>query len=318
MADFELTRRKALAGLGGAAVAGGAVVLAGPGSLLGGEWGTADTDTTETLYDVASAGDTAFAVGSGGRVLERESDGQWTTVVEDGPDGNGRNLLAADATEDGAELWFVGASGTLGAYDVEAGELVAGESHTAPGDQTGNFDGLAVTGDAGDAAVYVADQSGQVFVSTDDGETWSSSTPGGGATIPAVDFHSEQAGHLCDTDGSVFATTDGETWEEIGIEDADVSYYGLASDGPDDVTVVGGNGTVREYDGESWSESNVGDPQLNAVTTDGGGIAVGESGAVFEGDEWVGTATPTDENLHAVVGDDRAIAVGASGTVIEK
>lgn len=324
MADYGITRRKALAGIGGVAVLGGATVASDAGSLLGGGWTTADTDTTETLHDVARTASTPFAVGTGGRVLERGSDGGWSTVVEDGPDGDGRDLFAADATGDGAQLWFAGASGALGAYDVETGEVTPHdpadiEDYSAPTDRTGNFDGLAVTGDAGDAHVYVTDQSGHIFTSHDGGETWSDTTPGSGATIPAIEFRSERAGHLCDTDGTVFATTDGETYEQIGIEDADVSYYGLASDGSDDVIVVGGGGTVRTYNGTAWEEASVGDPRLNDVTTASGRVAVGAGGAIFEADgEWSEATTPTDENLHAVVGGDRAIAVGASGTVVEK
>jgi photosystem II stability/assembly factor-like uncharacterized protein len=301
---------------------GGTAGLLGGDSLAGEGWTTADTDTTETLHDVTAAATTAYAVGTNGRVLERGDDGAWTTVLEDGPGVDGNDLLAVDATDDGQAIWFAGASGALGAYDTEAGELTfesgAASDHSAPGDRTGNFDGLAVTGDGDDATVYVTDQSGHVYASTDGGETWSDATPGSGSRIPAIDFRSERAGHLVDTNGSVFATTDGETWEEIGVEDADETYYGVQSDGAEDVTVVGDDGTVRAYDGAAWGESNAGDARLNGVDTDGTAVAVGAGGAVFEGSEWREADTPTDENLHAVARGTRAYAVGASGTVIER
>jgi hypothetical protein len=322
VSDFEISRRKALAGIGGVAAIGGTAGLL-DGDLLPGEgWTPADTDTSETLHDVAAATTTAYAVGTNGRVLERGSDGAWTTVLEDGPGGDGNDLLAVDATDDGRDIWFAGASGALGAYDTEAGELTfesgAASDQSALGDRTGNFDGLAVTGDGGEANVYVTDQSGHVYASSDGGETWSDTTPGSGSRLPAIDFRSERAGHAVDTNGSVFATTDGETWAEIGVEDADETYFGVQSDGAEDVTVVGDGSTVRTYDGAAWGESNVGDARLNGVSTDGTAVAVGAGGAVFEGSEWREANSPTDENLHAVARGARAYAVGASGTVIEK
>ncbi|MBP1987926.1 WD40/YVTN/BNR-like repeat-containing protein [Halolamina salifodinae] len=315
MVDFEITRRKALAGAGAGAAVGGAALFGG--SVLGSDWATADTDTTETLHDVSGTATSSFAVGDNGVVLERGDGGAWQTVVDSGPTGDGRDLLAADATDDGERLWFAGASGAVGALDVSEGN--AGPTdYSAPTDSTANFDGLAVTGAAGEEHVYLTDQSGQVFASHDGGESWQRTTPGSSASMPAVSFYGARAGHVCDTDGTVFATTDGETWSEIGVEDADVSYYGIDGTASDDVTVVGGNGTVRTYDGETWSETNVGDARLNAVTTGSEHIAVGASGAVFQGEDWVGVATPTDENLHAVLTGERSIAVGASGTVIER
>ncbi|GAB7094713.1 hypothetical protein JCM30237_18660 [Halolamina litorea] len=322
MDEIEISRRQAVAGIGGVATVGGAASLFGDGLLSGGGWTTADTDTTADLHDVALTAGAPFAVGTNGRVLERGSDGSWATVLEDGPSGNGNDLYAADATGDGRALWFAGASGALGVYDVEAGELLFGSGdgatdRSAPGDRTGNFDGLAVAGDAGEATVFVTDQSGHVYRSTDGGETWSDTTPGSGSAIPAVDVRGAQAGHLIDTNGAVFATDDGETWNEIGIEDADATYHDLASDGSDDVTVVGGRGTVRTYNGEMWDETNLGDARLNGVTTEGKRVAVGAGGAVFEGSDWAAAKAPTDENLHAVVRGTKAYAVGASGTVIE-
>lgn len=328
MPESQLTRRKTLAGIGGVLAVGGAAALGGD-NLLPTGWHTADTDTTETLHDVQDTLTNPFAVGGNGRVLERTGDGVWRTKIEDGPNGNGNNLYAADATDDGRRLWFVGASGAVGEYDVKTGTLIdhdplgadGTDDYSGPNDQTGNFDGLAVTGNADEAHVYITDQSGHVLYSHDNGKTWSDVTPGSGSTIPAIDFRDDRKGHLCDTNGSVFATEDGETWEKIGIEDANVNYYGLESDGSDDVTIVGGNGIVREYDGASWGEENLGDKTLNGVYTTGTdvGAAVGDDGVVFEDPgTWTQAETPTDENLKNVTYSDVTAAVGASGTIIEK
>lgn len=338
---FELTRRKALLGIGtlAAGAAGSQAVgvdVDGARSLLdaGGTtgWHTAKTDTSRTLTDVADTLLSPYAVGHGGVVLKRTTDGVWQTEIEDGPSGNGKDLFAADVTDNGRRLWFAGASGALGEYDVKTGTLVAHDplgadgtdDYSAPLDQTGNFDGLAVTGTADEAHVYVTDQSGHVFASHDNGETWSDTTPGSGSTIPAIDFRDEKKGHLCDTNGSVFATEDGESWEKVGIPNADVNYYGIESDGDGDSTVVGGNGVIREQNGDSWGESDVGDVTLNGVYTTSmagevAGAAVGDRGAVFENPgEWTEAETPTDEELNGVTYGDVTAAVGANGTVIEK
>jgi len=336
MPELQLTRRKALAGIGGIAFAGG-FANAGGDTVIAGVtnaavptgWHTAETDTTRTLHDVQDTLTNPFAVGDDGRVLERTGDGVWTTQIEDGAMGEGHNLFAADVTDDGRRLWFAGASGALGEYDVTTGTLIdydpvseAGtDDHSGPNDQTGNFDGLAVTGTADEANVYLTDQSGHVIYSFNNGETWASTTPGSGSTIPAVDFRDDRKGHLCDTNGSVFATEDGETWEKIGIQNAQENYYGIESDGSDDVTVVGGNGTVREYDGGTWSTENLADARLNGVytTETGAGAAVGDGGVVWEDPGvWTRADTPTDENLKNVTYGDVTAAVGASGTIIEK
>lgn len=317
-------------GIGSAAVAGGIAVITGRGqAAVPTGWHMAETDTTQTLHDVQDTLTNPFAVGGNGRVLERTSDGLWTTKIEDGPSGNGNDLFAADATDDGRRLWFSGASGALGEYDVKTGTLIdhdplggdGTDDNSGPNDQTGNFDGLAVTGNADEAHVYITDQSGHVLYSHDNGETWNDTTPGSGSTIPAIDFRDDRKGHLCDTNGSVFATEDGENWSKIGIEDASVNYYGIESDGSDDVTVVGGNGKIREYNGSSWDEEDLGDKAFNGVyTTDvGTGAAVAEDGVVFEDPgTWTYAETPTDENLKNVTYGDVTAAVGASGTIIEK
>jgi photosystem II stability/assembly factor-like uncharacterized protein len=329
MSELQLTRRKALVGLGAAAFATGTSTLEGASDTdLTTGWHLADTSTAEKLHDVQNTLTNPFAVGGNGVILERTADSVWRTEVEDGPSGNGNNLYAADATDDGRRLWVSGASGALGEYDVKTGELIehdplggGSDDYSGPDDQTGNFDGLAVTGMADEAHVYITDQSGHVLYSHDNGETWNDVTPGSGSTIPAIDFRDERKGHLCDTNGSVFATEDGENWEKIGIENANVNYYGIESDGEDEVYVVGGGGIIREYNGNSWDTEDLGDERLNGVYTNaaGAGAAVGDNGEVLENPGvWSRAKTPTDENLHNVTYGDVTAAVGANGIIIEK
>jgi uncharacterized membrane protein len=314
-------RRTVIRGIGAAAATAG---LAGVGSAAGSgsesRWTVAKAGTDSSLYDVEDTSAGPYAVGTGGVVIDREGD-RWKKVLDGGPTGNGNSLYGADVTDDGARLWFVGSSGAIGEYDVETGSL---NSHSAPMDVTNNFNDVAVTGPAGEANVYVAGDSGKVYYSFENGETgtWNYVTPGSGAALPAIDFHDDRAGHLVDTNGTVFATDDGETWDPIGIGDANVNFYGVDSDGADDVTVSGGGGMIFRYDGAQWTPTDLGDAGLKAVTyDDGDGFTVGGGGVVFAADagRWTREDTPTGQNLKDVVVADRgAVAVGAGGTVLER
>ena len=282
------------------------------------EWTVAETPVDTSLHGVAYATN-AYAVGGGGTILERR-DGGWQTVLQGGPTGNGNDLFGMDVTDDGRRLWVVGASGDIGEYDVTTGNLV---DRSAPNDSTSNFNDVAVTCSAGSAEVYVADDSGAIHYSFENGEegTWEYSTPGSGAGLEAIDFYSYRSGHAIDTNGDVFATDDGVTYDTIGIEDADVTFYGLDSDAADDVTVSGGNASVFDYDGSQWTPTDLGEADLFAIETAGGdGYAVGSDGAVFElsGGEWSQMTTPVSENLDGVARGGTDIVVGASGTVLER
>ena len=282
------------------------------------DWTVAETPVDTSLHGVAYATN-AYAVGGGGTILERR-DGGWQTVLQGGPTGNGNDLFGMDVTDDGKRLWVVGASGAIGEYDVTTGNLV---DRSAPNDSTSNFNDVAVTCDAGETEVYVADDSGAIHYSFENGEegTWEYSTPGSGAGLEAIDFYSNRSGHAIDTDGDVFATDDGVTYDTIGIEDADVTFYGLDSDAANDVIVSGGNGSVFDYNGSQWTTTTLGDADLFDIETAGDdGYAVGSDGAVFElsGGEWSRMTTPVGENLDAVARGDTDIVVGASGTVLER
>lgn len=129
-------------------------------------------------------------------------------------------------------------------------------------------------------------------------------------------------GHAVDGNTTVFATENGESWDKIGIEDADNDLFGLGSDGADDVTVSAGGGSVWNWDGTQWTRETAGTTGLRDVeTSDRPGLTVGGGGAVFRRDDsgWNREETPTEENLEGVTMLDNSpeIAVGAGGTAIE-
>lgn len=295
-------------------------------------WTISDAPTTQTLFDVIVARDGAYTVGGGGCLIERTDSGQWSTIIEEGPASDGNDLYGVDVTDDGKRVWFVGASGAVGAYHTDGcGCGCRVEDFSGPNDSSNNFRDIAVTGDCSAATVYIADESGQVHRSADAGDSWEVVTLGTGSTIPALNFHEDGAGHAVDTNQATFSTADGQTWEQIGIEDCDVTLYGLDSNRSEHVWICGGGGQTIKYDG-SWSVQSLGDVRLRdiEVAPDGTtGLTVGGSGRIFRlSEQWTEETTPCEQNLHAVTRATTAavtdrditpdIAVGASGEILER
>jgi hypothetical protein len=136
-----------------------------------------------------------------------------------------------------------------------------------------------------------------------------------------VDFFDDRKGHAVDGNKTVFVTRDGATWEALGIADANHDFYGVDSDGSDDVWVSGGGGTVYYWNGSRWIRTDLGDAGLRdvEVSADDEGFAVG-GGAVFDasGGRWSRDQAPTGANLTAVLRGVPDVAVGAGGTILER
>lgn len=310
------TRRTVLKGAGATAAA---AVVPAVGAAAESGWTAVESPTGNTLHDVARTSAGVYAVGGGGIELRRTATG-WEKVLDGGPTGNGNNLYGADVTDDGKRLWFVGSSGAIGEYDVESGVLI---DHSAPNDVTNNFNDVSVRGEAGNANVYVAGDSGKIYFSFENGETgtWSNSTPGSGSAINAVDFFGLRSGHAVDGNQSTFVTDDGGTYEKIGIADANVNLYGIDSDSDQDIYIAGGGGTVFEYVDGQWETTSTNDTQLRDIELKGGsGLTVGGGGDIYEydGADWTPVATPVGDNLKGVVQGSVDIAIGAGGTIIER
>jgi hypothetical protein len=316
----RLIGRRRFAKLTGAFIAG----IGLPTSTVAGAtgWTTAETPVTSTLYDVEYTTNDAYAVGGGGVVIHRTSGG-WRKALDGGPTGNGNTLRGSDRTNDGERLWFVGSSGAIGEYDVTTGNL---NDYSAPNNVTNNFNDVAITGTADEANIYVAGDSGKMYYSFDNGETFDDVTPGSGSNINAVDFYDERSGHIVDGNKTAFYTNDGASWDRFGIANANTNFYGVDSDSATDVTVAAGGGVVWNWNGSQWRREDTGDASLQDIEVESvPGLTVGGGGKVFRRDNtgWHQEDTPTGQNLKAVLrGADFAypydIAVGAGGTVIEK
>lgn len=81
-------------------------------------WHATQTQFTADLHAAAQTAESAYAVGASGTNATSTEHG-WVPVVEAGPDSKNSTLRTVDATSDGNRLWFAGADGALGMYDVE-------------------------------------------------------------------------------------------------------------------------------------------------------------------------------------------------------
>jgi photosystem II stability/assembly factor-like uncharacterized protein len=285
-------------------------------------WTETDTPTDELLLDVVATRNGAYAVGEGGIVLASDGNG-WEIALEHGPTADSNSLRGVDATEDGRAIWFAGDSGVLGRD--EDGQLT---DHSAPKDQTSTWADVAVTGETGAERIHLVNGSGELLRGEYDGGSvsWGDiEKPGSGSSMSAIAFLDSDRGHICDTNQFVYETTDGgESYDTIGIEDANAAFTGVAAT-DSTVVVAGDNGTVFRYDGAVWTPLQVGSALSAIALTDETGLATSDGGAVCEltEDGWEAVETPTDTDLHGVtIGTDDSgrtdVAVGAAGVVIER
>jgi len=285
-------------------------------------WAQSSTPTSVKLDAVQNTSTRPYAVGGDGVVLERRESG-WQIVDSDGPTGGNEWLSAVDVTDDGDRLWVAGQSGTVGEYEVDP---FSEASNANPQGTSNGIWSLAVTGDADSADVYVGDDSGQIFVSTDDGATFSGAVqPEGSAGVQAMDFYADGEGYAVNNDGDIMKTTDhGQTWtteETLGTPSA----LGVDADAADDVWVSDADGDVHHWDGSSWGGTEVepdDTPLFSIDIEDDKGYTVGNDGIVWRHHHgsWTNETADRlpDENLRGVfVGPEREIAVGANGALIE-
>ncbi|ELY76211.1 hypothetical protein C487_12131 [Natrinema pallidum DSM 3751] len=330
-------------GEGDAAIAGGGGpplerTGAGDGPAAAGEddrdadWHLVDVPTDATLRDVCvtDAG-AVYAVGENGLVLagapvDGADTGAWSIVLEDGPAAAGDELTGVDATDGGEAVWVAGDSGSLGRLEAETGRHT---DYTAPADSTDNWVGVAVGGTSGDETVLLITGSGTVLRGRyRDGKcAWDDPiTPGSGASLSAIALADASVGYCCDTNDSVFETTDGgHSFDRVGLDGADGTLEALATLGRGDCLVSDDDGVVHRYGGSTWTPDRVGDEAICGIARrEGETIACDADGVLYErtraaGWDRVGTQAP--DALIAVstaTTGERAVAVGEKGTVVER
>ncbi|SER16945.1 WD40/YVTN/BNR-like repeat-containing protein [Natrinema salaciae] len=324
----EQTRRDVLR-LATASTAAGVLTLGSAATAQSndGGWTQVESPTGKALNDAVDTAAGPFAAGADGNVVARGEDG-WRKVVAYGPQARNRRLTGIDATDDGKAVWFVGGSGVIGEYNVETQTLT---NYSAPGGKTSTWEDCAVQGAAGEnERVSFVNGSGELLVGVrqDSGAMQYEEVvkPGGGSTIPGIDYYAREAGHVCTTSQFVGETTDGgATWEQIGIDFAGGAFFDLASQGERDVNVAAGSGIVYRYDGFRWTPHVVDDQRraIRGIDRNGSdGLAAGDGGAIYErqsAGQWRQHDTAVETKLDGVaIGSSYAVAVGDGGTILER
>ncbi len=290
-------------------------------------WVQADSPTQMPFNDAVGTSQGPFACGADGNVAARHEDG-WELVVEYGPQARSRRLTGIDVTDDGEAVWFVGGSGVIGEYNITTQTLT---NYSAPMGITSTWEDCAVRGTAGeDERLYFVNGSGELLVGVrqESGAVQYNDViePGGGSTIPGIDFNTRMRGHVCSTSQFVAETCDGgDTWEQIGIDFAGGTFFDIASQAEDSVNVAAGSGIIYRYDGFRWTPHVVDDDReaVRAVTRDGeAGLAAGANGKVYErqsAGQWQRSDTPVEAALNGVArGGTYHAAVGENGTIVER
>lgn len=290
-------------------------------------WEQADSPTEAAFNDAVDTAYGPFACGDDGNVAARNEDG-WELVIEYGPQARSRPLTGIDVTDDGEAVWFVGGSGVIGEYNVTTQTLT---NYSAPMEITSTWEDCAVQGTADeDERLYFVNGSGELLVGfrQENGAIQYNDViePGGGATLPGIDFNTREQGHVCSTSQFVAETDDGgETWEQIGIDFAGGAFFDIASQAEDDVNVAAGSGIIYRYDGFRWTPHVIDDEReaIRAVTRDGQeGLAAGDSGKIYErhsAGQWQRFETPVETVLDGVArGETYHVGVGEGGTIVER
>lgn len=341
MSDKPFSRRSFVKTVGAAVsvAAGGAVAV--DRASAAGEWTEAESPTSKTLYGVSNTVRGPHAVGETGNVLARRSDG-WEVVVENGPAARSNALRTMGVTDDYRRIWFAGASGALGSYDVEQGLKY---DHSAPNEMTSTWEGISVSGNQGNETVHVFNGSGEVIIGTYDEDgciQWSEpNKPGGGSRVPAVDFREKETdvGHAVDTSSQVYESTDaGESWENVGIPESQVGIYDVISyrDSDDNPFVYAAADDGYLYrmncNCDTWTPIGLGSSRLSTVTHDmqdnlltaGSGSAIHEK---IDGEGWEQRQSPVETDFNeAIYGrteyadgtESPDVIVGNSGTIVER
>ncbi|MFC7176843.1 hypothetical protein [Halosegnis marinus] len=240
--------------------------------------------TTKTLYSVVSTTRGPVAVGEAGNLLTYEmpngnetdfANHEWQLAFSNGPATRGNALRAADVTDDGRRVYFVGGSGAFGAFDVETKTKY---NYSAPSGKTSTWEGISVVGNVGEEIVYASNGSGEVMRLPMDTEQGCLLTdldepgvnlikPGSGSNIPALDFRESRPGygHAVDTSSNAFAASgDGyatDAWEDVGIPNSQVAASDVISyetEDEDRAYVASGGGKLYRLECacNNWTPSN--------------------------------------------------------------
>lgn len=320
------TRRAYLAVAGSAFASGLAGCLGGSSdSTPNSAWSPVDSPVQGTLYEVVGTRGGPFAVGAGGVVLKR-GDGNWSPVLEHGPQGQDTALVSAAVTDNGGALWLCGGGGVVARYDVHTDQFT---DYSYPEGHTSSWAGVATVGLSGTEWVFLTNSSGELLYGRNDhgSMNWVDSfqKPGGGASSTGIEFDTHGFLYLCNSNSEVLESVDGgHSWKQIGIAGSSVGLHDIAPFDATTIDVAGGDGHLYRFDGFEWTDLDLDAKTFNAIERSRqSGLLVGEDSHVyrFGANGWVADHPTTDVHLHGALlasPGNPAITVGTGGTILER
>lgn len=292
-----------------------------------GYWERVDSPTTVALRDVTSTVNGPVAVGDKGIAVGRGRE-RWGVILENGPGAKGRALYAVDTSDDGKRVWFAGAGGAFGYYDIVSEER---RDYSVPRGNSNGFYSLAVAGERGSEKFLVGDGSGHVLPGhmENDEADWSwSTTPSGGNAVQALCHDDDGYGYAVTANANVFMTTADDEWERVGIDGAQNSFYACSF--AEGVFLTGGGGgliheadNLLDHDDDvTWTPTDLGGFAVYGLDAGHGAqLACGENGNVhirMAGGDWEQGTYERSTTFNAGLVEDPMIVVGDNGLIVER
>ncbi len=315
---MEQSRRSFLA-LAGSVGIGSVAGCLGGGSDYENGWNRADSDTDDTLNDVAALENDAMAVGDNGTVIKRLSEGEWSTQQHAPGAGGETNVYAVAPTTNFERAWFAGDNGLVGMYDSH-GHF---ENHSKPLGRTKRFVDVAVDGAAGGEDIYLVDDEGAVIrgSKSQQGEvTWDLGKEPGQSELLAVTFTTSNFGYACTNAGGAVQRA-GEGWDRVGVPNVQAGLTDVAGHEESLLDVASSKGRIHRYNGYDWRQIELGEEPIDAIHRTGRhGLAVSSDGVVYAlNRKWVRSLDGLAEGLNgATTGteDSDVFCVGNNGFLI--
>lgn len=293
------------------------------------EWQAAETPFEVDLYDGELTPNGAYAVGEGGTIVANTGNG-WHVVVDGAPAASANQVRAMDATSAGERLWMVGAEGRLACYDVSEGELF---EYAYPVDMSSVWEGIAISGDAGEEKGVATDGRGGILPFSVDGHDvdWGKvDTPDEEERIDALAASPDGIAYAIDTASTAYKTTIKDGWSATGLVTPNTTFHDLDAWENERVYVSADDGRLYRYenDTDEWAPLGVteGTGVLSIDLHDEGDdhpqmAALGADGALYERtgpEKWERTPLPTRERLFDLSLGSPDLIVGANGTILER
>ena len=311
--------RRSFLGLVGSAAVGGVAGCLGDGSDYENGWNQGDSDTDDTLNDVAALENDAMAVGDDGTVTKRLSEGEWS-VQSHAPGARGEtNVYGIAPTTNFERAWFAGDGGLVGMYDSH-GHF---ENHSNPLGRTKRFIDVAVDGASGGEDIYLIDDEGAIVrgSKSQQGEvTWDLGKEPGESQALAITFTADNFGYSCTNAGGAYQRV-GQGWNRVGVPNVQEGLTDVTGHEQSLLDVASSKGQIHRYNGYEWRKIELGEEPIDAIHRTGRrGLAVSSDGVVYAlNRKWERSLDGLPEGLNgATTGteDSDVVCVGDNGFLI--